>query len=162
MKYAAETTVSVAQSKAEIEATLSRYGATGFCSGWSGELAVIMFEMEGRRIKFTLPLPDKMSFAKGTKYSKPYTRTPEEVMKAWEQACRQRWRALALAVKAKLEMVDTGISSFEEEFLAHIVLPDGGTVGDWMRPQIDEAYKSGKMPPLLPSPQKMLPMGGFQ
>jgi hypothetical protein len=39
----------------------------------------------------------------------------------------------------------------KEEFLAHIVLPIGkGTVGDWLMPQIDKAYESGKMPPLLP------------
>jgi hypothetical protein len=43
------------------------------------------------------------------------------------------------------------ITTVEEEFLAHIVLPNGkGTVGDWLMPQIDKAYESGKMPPLLP------------
>ena len=35
----------------------------------------------------------------------------------WEQACRQRWRALALVIKAKLEAIDAEISTFEEEFL---------------------------------------------
>jgi hypothetical protein len=40
---------------------------------------------------------------------------------------------------------------FEEEFLACIVLPNGkGTVGDWLMPQIDKAYESGKMPAPLP------------
>ena len=39
----------------------------------------------------------------------------------------------------------------KQEFLAHIVLPnDEGTVDDWLMPQIDKAYESGKMPPLLP------------
>jgi hypothetical protein len=34
----------------------------------------------------------------------------------------------------------------EEEFLAHIVLPNcKGTVGDWLIPQIDKAHESGKM-----------------
>ena len=35
-----------------------------------------------------------------------------------------------------------GITNFEEEFLAHIVLPNGkGTVGDWLMPQIDKMAK---------------------
>ena len=55
-------------------------------------------------------------------------------------------------IKAKLEAVETGITEFEDEFLAHIVLPNGQTAGHWMRPQIAKAYESGSMPPLLPAP----------
>lgn len=61
------------------------------------------------------------------------TRSDDAAEKAWEQATRQRWRALHLVVKAKLEAVESGITVFDDEFLAHIVLPDGGTVGRWMR-----------------------------
>ena len=35
-----------------------------------------------------------------------------------DQACRQRWRALLLVIKAKLEAVTAGISTVETEFLA--------------------------------------------
>lgn len=63
---------------------------------------------------------------------------------------RQRWRALALAIKAKLEAVETGIATFEEEFLNYIVLPDGVTVGEFIRPQIETAYATGTMPKMLP------------
>ena len=42
--------------------------------------------------------------------------------------CRQRWRALNLAIKAKLEAVESGIVTFDQEFLAHIVGPSGQTV----------------------------------
>lgn len=45
-----------------------------------------------------------------------------------------------------------GITEFEEEFLAHIVLPNSNTVGRWMLPQVKSAYDSGNMPPLLPAP----------
>jgi hypothetical protein len=42
-------------------------------------------------------------------------------------------------------------SDVRGRILAHIVLPNGkGTVGDWLMPQIDQAYESGKIPPLLP------------
>ena len=77
----------------------------------------------------------------GTRYWRPPS-------SGW--ACRQTWRALALVVKAKLEAVDAGITVFEEEFLAHIVLPDGRTVGQFTLPQVESAYLTGKMPKLLP------------
>lgn len=69
---------------------------------------------------------------------------------AYEQAVRQRWRALALLIKSKLEAVESGITVFEEEFMAHVVLPDGKTVGQHLLPQIAHSYESGHMPPLLP------------
>lgn len=71
-------------------------------------------------------------------------------VRRWEQACRQRWRALLLVVKAKLEAIETGIATFDGEFMANIVLPGGGTVGDWMTPQIERAYLTGAVPAMLP------------
>lgn len=68
----------------------------------------------------------------------------------YEQAVKQRWRALALVIKAKLEAVEAGITIFEDEFLAHIVLPNGQTAGEYMVPQIEAAYETGKMPAMLP------------
>ena len=41
--------------------------------------------------------------------------------------------------------------TIETEFLANIVLPDDTTAGEWMLPQIDRAYRTGEMPPLLPA-----------
>ena len=73
---------------------------------------------------------------------------------AHEQATRQRWRALALSIKAKLESVESGIEQFEEAFMAQIVLPNGKTVGEWVAPQIEASYKSGNMPPMLPAPRE--------
>ena len=68
-----------------------------------------------------------------------------------DQACRQRWRVLLLVIKAKLEAVTVGIPTIETAFLANIVLPDNTTAGEWMLPQIDRAYRTGEMPPLLPA-----------
>ena len=78
-------------------------------------------------------------------------RSPAQQEEAYEQAVRQRWRALALVVKAKLEAVEAGISIFEREFFSDIVLPDGRTVGEYVLPQVEESYRSGLMPPLLPA-----------
>jgi len=148
MRYAEHTSVSVEKSKAEIERILSRYGAEQFISGWDQERAYIGFRMQERMVKFMLDLPDKADFAYTPEMK--YKRAPEAIMKAWEQACRQRWRALALVIKAKLEAVESGITTFDDEFLAHIMLPDGTTAGEYFKPQIEEAYKTGKMPKLLP------------
>lgn len=56
--------------------------------------------------------------------------------------------------------VEAGITEFETEFLAHIVLPDGETVGSWMRPQLERAYAVGRMPELLPLPPTTRPALG--
>lgn len=148
-RYAEDTSVSVENSRAEIERTLQRYGADSFMYGWDNEQAVVQFRMEGRHVRFLLPLPDKASEEFTMTPARKYARSDSEALKAWEQACRQRWRALNLVVKAKLEAVAAGITTFDDEFLAHLVLPNGTTVGAWLGPQIDQAYDNGKMPSLL-------------
>lgn len=151
-RYAANTDVSSSRSRDEIERTLERYGADQFLYGWQEESAVVGFRMNGRQIKFVLPLPSKDddAFHIYKRGSVPHRREPEQAAKLWEQATRQRWRALALVVKAKLEAVETGITTFDDEFLAHIVLPNGTTAGEWLKPQVEEAYRIGAMPALLP------------
>lgn len=46
--------------------------------------------------------------------------------------------------------VEENVVTFEQEFLEFIVLPNGQTVGEYVRPQIAAAYASGTMPKLLP------------
>jgi hypothetical protein len=149
-RYAAATEVTSARSRDEIERTLVRYGADQFMYGWQGDAAVVGFRMGGRQIKFVLPLParDDRAF---THHSRG-ARTADAAAKEFDQAVRQRWRAFALVIKAKLEAVESGIALFEDEFMANIVLPGarGATVGEWMRPQIAEAYRVGTVPALLP------------
>lgn len=150
-RFAAETSVSSEASRAEIERTLARYGASSFMYGWEDTKAIVGFKMNGRMIRFELVMPARDERRFTHTEGRGIARTAPAATKEWEQACRQKWRALALVVKAKLEAVESGISEFEEEFLAHIVLPDGQTVGRWMQPQIAAAYGSGKMPPMLPT-----------
>lgn len=149
-RYAENTQVTSDRSRAEIESTLQRYGADQFMYGWDRESAVVMFQAGGRRVKFTLPLPDRDSREFTHTPGRNQKRSPTQSAAAYEKAVRQRWRALALVIKAKLEAVETGITTFEDEFLAHIMLPSGETVGQWMGPQVARAYESGKMPALLP------------
>ena len=149
-KFAAGTSVSSEQSRAEIQRTLRRYGADGFVFGEQDDTALVAFRMRGRQVRFLLQMPNRRDLA--FTYSSRGPRAPHVAEEHWEQACRQRWRALALVIKAKLEAVSAGISVFEDEFLANIVLPDGQLVGAWLRPQIEASYNSGAMPPLLPGP----------
>ena len=58
-----------------------------------------------------------------------------QAQESHERACRQRWHALFMAIKATLETVTSGISTIEAEFLANIVLPSTTTAGDWMIPR---------------------------
>ena len=151
-KFASNTDVSSDRSRVEIEKTLTRYGARAFMYGWQGSNAVVAFEMLGRRIRFDLPLPDRNAKEFKTTATGRTRRNPNASSEAYEQAVRQRWRALSLVIKAKLEAVESGISVFEEEFLAHIVMPNNQRVGQWLLPQIAQVYESGKMPPLLSAP----------
>lgn len=154
-RYAQRTTVPVDQSRNEIETTLARYGAQQFMYGWDRTGALVAFVVEPtpgqrRQVRFHLPLPsrDERRFTHHSRGS----RTALAAEREWEQACRQRWRALLLVVKAKLEAVESGIADFEDEFLAYIMLPDGQTVGEWVTPQLTDAYDPdrGLMPRGLP------------
>jgi hypothetical protein len=62
-------------------------------------------------------------------------------------------------IKAKLEAVQAGIVTFEEEFLAHILLPSGETVGEWATPQLEDIYEAGGMPEVLPGARLALMTG---
>lgn len=156
MQYAAETSVPVEKTRAEIESVVGRYGAVSFGSLFQPGSAMVCFEMRDRQIRFVLPLPDKAT-EEFTHQLDGRTRRmkqlpPEAVQKKWEQACRQRWRALLLAIKAKLEAVECKISTFDSEFLSNIVQSNGLTIGESILPKMPEIL-AGKMPPLmLPSP----------
>ncbi len=150
MRYAATTSVAADKSRAEIETILTRWGASGFFYGWQGHDAIIGFQFSGRTIKFVLAMPAKNDPAFTTTPGRKKLRSTEDALREWEQATRQRWRALALVIKAKLEAVESKISTFENEFLANVVMADGQNVGDWIAPQLAKMYESGGMPPLLP------------
>lgn len=112
MAYAEQTTVPVERSRAEIERTVAAYGARGFVSGWTDTgRAMIEFLAHGRRVRFVLHTPDpadKLYTQYRHSSGKMLPRDPATARKFWEQACRSRWRALHLCIKAKLESVESG------------------------------------------------------
>jgi hypothetical protein len=125
-QFAARTRVPIDKTKADIERLVKRYGAKGFASGWHNDAARIEFVCHNRHIRFTVVVPQG------------------------EQAARQKWRALLLLVKAKLEAVDAKIASFEEVFVGEIVMPGTGkTIWETVREPIRLNYEGKKPTPLL-------------
>lgn len=122
-KYAENTAVSSGESRNEIERTL---------------------------VRFVLPLPSRNDREITHTPTRGQLRTKEQQEKAYEQEVRQRWRALAVTIKAKFAACEAGISVFEREFFYDTVLPNGQTVGEYMMPQIEQSYQTAKMPPMLP------------
>lgn len=132
--YARRTKVPVNHTRGEIESMLLKRGASGFLVGSNQEHAMLMFEMQGWRLRFMLPLPK--------------AKRGNDMRAA--QETRRRWRALLLVLKAKLEAVDSGIVEFEREFLPFICTTNSNsTVADQIVPNLGSLVSSGKMPPLL-------------
>jgi hypothetical protein len=152
-RFAEGTGVSSDRSRAEIDSLLMRYGANSFVYGMNADSAMVAFEMRARRIKFVLPMPDRADgkFTMGVHphSHKPVKLPPDKIAERYEQATRERWRALVLCIKAKLESVESGIETFEEAFLPHIVMSNGRTIGETLLPDIARLVDSSKLPPML-------------
>lgn len=149
-RYAQNTSVPADRSRAEIDKILTRYGASGFGYSWERrevainpvpvygpkteqrDFAAIVFRFKERRVRLDVPMPTAREAG-----------TAERA----ERATRQRWRALLLVIKAKLEAVESGISTLEQEFLANIVTESGRTIGEVIVPRISEAVASGRLLP---------------
>jgi len=149
--YASGTTVPIYRSKGEIEEELRRMGVAkrAFLDDDEHHQVVIMFERENRRYRIFLPLPDPE--ADVYRYSARFTRRSDSATRgAWEQDCRERWRALVAYLKALRIGWESGIVRIEDALLHAVMLPDGESVGEWVAPQLPRIYASGQMPPLLP------------
>lgn len=150
--YAQGTTVSAAKSRAEIEELLQRFGCDGFMSGQDGRRVMVAFKARGRQVMFRLEMPDPADKSlRLTPTGK--VRSGQSQADAYRAEERRRWRALAMSIKAKLVSVEDGIETFEQAFMAHVVMPDGLTLSDHVTGKIAIAYDSGEMPPLLPGPR---------
>jgi hypothetical protein len=170
-RYAEGTSVPVDQSRREVEKVLQRYGASGFGYAWDRreekrcrayhpenkpkpdvaecaaghhagyietdirELVHITFKLNERVVRLDVPMPTKHE-AGGSN-------------EKLERRTRERWRALVLVLKAKLEAVTCGISTLETEFLANMVMRNGMTIGQAMLHRLPDVVETGR---LLPAP----------
>ncbi len=129
--YAEDTKVPVEQTILDIRALAAKHSAGQFVFGVTEETLLIGFTKEGRQVRFQV----------------------EQSVKN-PQRSKSLARALLLVIKAKLEAIAAGVTIFENEFLANVVLPDGQLVGAQVRPAIAAAYEGRDMPPLLPDYSK--------
>ncbi len=154
MTYASGTTVQIDRSQRDIEELVSRSGASKFMRGHDERVATILFEIADRRIMFELQLPKLDDYATKQVGKRVRKLAPHQQEQEHYQACKARWRALFLTIKAKLVSVEAGIETFEEAFLAQVVVPHNGRAerfGKVATAAILQAYGGGDLPPLLPS-----------
>lgn len=126
MAYAQNTKVPVERTIGEIQKILNKAGASGFMFATMEGSAYIGFTFKDRTVKMKLNLVKMLPTDK------------LQHIKNKEQVNKAKWRGLLLCIKAKIESVESGIETFEEAFLPHILLGNGMTVGDKMIPYMEQ------------------------
>lgn len=120
MAYAERTTVPYEKTIRDIIELVKKAGAVQVGQMEDDQRLTVIFGLDDRQIRFRV---------------------------AWENspaAQRQRARALLLVVKAKLESVASGVETFEQAFLANIVLSDGKTVHERVSGDLRLEYSNGQ------------------
>lgn len=120
----ASTTVSIEKSKEGINRLLKKFGCRGVQWTWIDNKEILRFihefEFEGvkKGITFEIGIPDIGKY-KGRGYDKTFMRDD-----------KQSFRIVLHIIKAKLTAVETGVETFENEFMSKILyrLPSGKTV----------------------------------
>lgn len=148
MTYATKTSVSPEKSQEDIKRILRKYGVTKFGVMEAESRAAVMFEIKGLAVRITLKLPEPNDPKFARTPARRQSRSQNQREAAWEQDVRSKWRALLLSVKAKLEAVESGIATIEQEFLPYMVMPNGQTVYEQMQPQLEACVAEGRMPQL--------------
>lgn len=148
-KYAANTSVPVERSRAELERILTKYGASKFGTMSEPTKAIVYFEVKGRQVQWTIPMPspsDKAFTHKGWRL-----RVTSQRDKLLDTERKRRWRVGVITVKAMLEAVESKLLTFDQAFLPHIVIPGTAkTIGEALStPKLDALYSGEWRPALL-------------
>lgn len=140
MSYAKRTAVSVPRSRIEIEALLQKYKASRIGVITEVGRATVAFTIGNWSVRFKLPLPTGAE-ANGWRDRNGWSFSEAQKQKRIEQESRERWRALLLTIKAKLVSVESNVETFEEAFMAHLVMSGGATAGESFLPELREQAK---------------------
>ena len=141
--YAKNTSVPVERSETEIKRTLQKYGADKIGIMTEPMKATIYFRVKERDVQLVIPLVRKGDKVVRKK-NMVYTETGAQA------ETRRRWRVMVLTLKAMLEAVDSEITTFDQVFLAHVVIPGTGrTIGDALVPKLSALYAGTSLPALL-------------
>ena len=130
----ASTKIDIEKSKIQINELLKKFGVSGIQWTWADNIEILRFihdfEFEGvnRHIGYEIQVPE-MGIKRGRTYEKRLERND-----------RQAYRIVWHVLKARFVAVESGLKTFEEEFLSDIIykLPDGRSakVGDIILNQI--------------------------
>ncbi len=158
--YAKGTTVEVARSRAEIDSLLTKNGASsvGILNDSDKSVAVVAFTIHGAKFRLEIPLPTMAEVDKSPK-PRQWFSWDEGKRLAWKrvdlvQRERERWRAVLLLIKSKLEIVRIGLSSVEREFMADLVLPGGQRAEAFFAEAIRRGLEGGDASPMLGAGEK--------
>lgn len=140
--YAKKTRVPVERSRGEIERILRAHGAQQVASSWdvASRTGQVACRLKGYTLRWTVTTPG---------IHVTHALSAEQLKRKVADEEARRWRVLVILIKAKLDAIETGGAVIEAEFLANICLPNGKTVYDVAKPEIDRAMTSGKTPTLL-------------
>lgn len=137
----AQTEINIEKSKIQINELLKKFGVSGIQWTWLDNMEVLRFihtfEFEGvkHQIGYEIQIPE-MGIKRGRAYEKRLERNDK-------QAYRIVWHVL----KARFVAVESGLKTFEEEFLSDIIykLPDGSMkkIGDMMLKKLTDAAGVG-------------------
>lgn len=152
-KYAQGTTVPVERSRDELAQLLRRYGIKRYVQEHDEDNSrhAVAFQLNDRWYRIGLEPPPLEEFETYTdRYGWETRREKADAIKERDKEFRRRWRVLLLLMKAKLETVQDGTMSAEDEFLPYLALADGSTFSQSVQGQVEEYYTTGKLPKLLP------------
>jgi hypothetical protein len=131
-RYAEGTAVSVESSRGEITGVLTKHGCMRMAWATEPEGDTLQFELGGQQYRFKIVRPTvdavkAMYREDGRDWSRVYD-AQSKVDAEW----RRRWRAHVLLLKAKLEFVEGGDTTLEQEFMPALVTKNGATLGELM------------------------------
>jgi hypothetical protein len=135
-----DTSVSVERSKSEISKALRDAGADGvqFEETWKEPGIVVRFAWNGLTCRFrAVPLPPVKNVRSGWRISP-------------EQRDRQAWRGMAWYITSMVKAASFGLFTFEDIFMSFFEAPDGRTIGEALRPQLE----SGRLMLKAPEPSE--------
>lgn len=106
-------TSAVLDHASQLEKLLLDHDVTIFGYERVGAIAVVRFQMNGRKLRLVVGMPTPSDYAStGTGKIRSITARNDLY---WKEV-RRRWLAMKNLVAAKLEGIETGITTFEAEF----------------------------------------------
>ena len=130
-RFADGTKVSVESSRGEISGILAKHGCERMAWGTEPVGDTLQFELGDQRFRFRIMRPTADEIRKRDSGDYVYSHNVDWKTKA-EQEWRRRWRAHVLLIKAKLEFIDGGDTSLEQEFMPYLLMPNGRTLGEFV------------------------------